>query len=217
MNTKEFIEKIKGIAVKFLEETPPPAPVELMEATTTDNQVLKATSWEVGQDITLVGVDGETPAPDGSYDLTGEPARTIVVKDGKIADVIEVVASVDPVMPEGFSEAFKKASTKFATGTAEERLANLEIVCKALGEYNFGWEIREQKNKSEREQAILVLTTKLSSVESANTVLISENKKLSEGMQGLLTALSEMEQPAPAPAPSPTEPKKHWEKFIPQN
>ena len=178
MNTKEFIEKIKAIAVKFLEDTPPPAPVELMEATTTDNQVLKAASWEVGQDITLVGVDGETPAPDGSYDLTGEPAKTIVVKDGKIADVIEVVASVDPAMPDA----------------------------------EFRAEMEKQWKEWESKQL-----AKMAAIESANALLIADNKKLSEGMQGLLTALSEMEQPAPTPAPSPTQPKKHWEKFIPQN
>lgn len=43
---------------------------------------------------------------------------------------------------------------KFAAGTPEERIANLELVAKALMEYSFGWQIREAEQKQTADQAI---------------------------------------------------------------
>lgn len=56
--------------------------------------------------------------------------------------------------PEGIDAIF----AKFATGTPEERIANLELVAKALMEYSFGWEIRQAKEKADRDAAIAIYT-----------------------------------------------------------
>jgi hypothetical protein len=46
-------------------------------------------------------------------------------------------------------------------GTPEERITNLETVCKAMMEYCFGWEIKQVKEKTDRDNAIKVYTESL--------------------------------------------------------
>lgn len=72
--------------------------------------------------------------------------------------------------------------TAFATGTPEDRIANLELVAKALMEYNFGWQIREAQQKATADQAINIYKTDLVNAQAelanAKTVMAKQDEKL---------------------------------------
>lgn len=122
-----------------------------------DGSSIDASALEVGGDVKI----GDAPAPAGTYSLAD--GRTIVVgEDGKISEVKEkAVEASTQFSAEDLDtpEKLKAATEKFATGTPEERLANLEVVAKALMEYNFGWQIREAQNKLITDQAIATYKT----------------------------------------------------------
>lgn len=64
------------------------------------------------------------------------------------------------------AEEMRKLYDAFATGTPEERIANLEIIAKALMEYSFGWEIKQAKEKAARDQAILLYEEQLKTAQA---------------------------------------------------
>ena len=70
----------------------------------------------------------------------------------------------------------------FAVGTPEDRIANLELVCKALMEYNFGWQIREAQQKATTDQAINIykqdLATAQAEVTAAKTAMAKQETQL---------------------------------------
>jgi hypothetical protein len=74
--------------------------------------------------------------------------------------------------PEGIEKLF----AQFATGTSDERIANLEIVCKALMEYSFGWEIKKAKEANDQAAAIKIYTDQLAPL----TVQMNEQKQTIE-------------------------------------
>lgn len=96
----------------------------------------------------------DQPAAAGSYTLAD---GTVITCDatGAITTVVPPVAAAatpDLSTPEGM----RKAYDKFAVGTPEERLINLETLCKALMEYSFGWQLREAAAKQSTDAAIAV-------------------------------------------------------------
>lgn len=80
------------------------------------------------------------------------------------------------------AESMAACFTAFATGTPEDRIANLELVAKALMEYNFGWQIREQQQKASTDEAINIYKTDLVNAQSqladAKTTLAKQESKL---------------------------------------
>jgi hypothetical protein len=102
--------------------------------------------------------------------------------------------------PEGIDKMF----AQFASGTPEERIANLEIVAKALMEYSFGWEIRRAKEESEKAAAIKIYTDQLAPMAQQ----METQKKTIEAQQKVITDLTtlieeEFEKPVSNP-PHPT-------------
>ena len=67
------------------------------EATLKDGTVVKSPTFDVGEDVSVVGTDGtETPAPDGEHELAlkdsegNEVTIRIITKDGKIVERMNV-------------------------------------------------------------------------------------------------------------------------------
>lgn len=76
------------------------------EATLKDGTVLKSPTFDLGEDVSVVGTDGnETPAPDGEHEIALKDSEgkeviiRIVTKDGKITER-ENVEEANPEMPE---------------------------------------------------------------------------------------------------------------------
>lgn len=130
--------------------------VEAMEAIKlTDGSEIQVSSLEVGGAVSINGV----PAPAAEYTL--EDNRVISVDEtGNITAI--TVPGVDLKTP----EQLMAATQKFALGTPEERLNNLEVVAKALMEYSFGWQMREAQQKAVTDQAIATYKDKFSASEA---------------------------------------------------
>lgn len=114
---------------------------------------------------------GEAPAGPGEYELT-DGTKVTVGEAGLISAITPVVDTQQqqappptpqpPVTtPQQQMQAMKEAVEKFAAGTPEERLANLEVIAKAVMEYCFGWELRKAEEEAQRNAAIAVYRTGL--------------------------------------------------------
>jgi major membrane immunogen (membrane-anchored lipoprotein) len=75
---------------------------KFVEATLKDGTVLKSPTFDVGENVFVVGADGsETPAPDGEHEITlrdsedNEVVMKIITKDGKITERENVELSYD--------------------------------------------------------------------------------------------------------------------------
>lgn len=116
-----------------------------------DGSVISADKMEIGGAVTK---DGQ-PAPAGTYELEDKSQITV--------DAAGLITAITPAPTEetdmSTPEGMKKAYDKFAVGTPEERLMNLETLCKALMEYSFGWQLREAQAKQTTDEAIKVYKT----------------------------------------------------------
>jgi hypothetical protein len=98
----------------------------------------------------------------------------------------------------------------FATGTPEERISNLELVCKALMEYNFGWEIRQAKENTDKQAAISIYTNELSTVQAQ----MKSQKETIEKQQGIIVQMfALMEEFSKEPVANPPGETKKSFKF----
>ena len=85
MNAKTVLSKIVGLLSK--EE------IELTYAKLKDGTLVEASTFDVGEDLFVIGEDGnKTPAPDGEHELTlkdsegNEVLIKVIAKDGKIIE-----------------------------------------------------------------------------------------------------------------------------------
>jgi hypothetical protein len=142
-----------------------------------------------------------TPYPDGTYNVTGTTFGFTIA--GGIVTAVNDVAGTGPGTPVDpatlakptpppapaptpptpvtlTAEAVAAMYAKFATGTPEERLANLETMIKALMECNFGYQIRQ----GQEDQAIQVYKNSLAPVQAAvataKTQMEAANKKIDD-------------------------------------
>jgi hypothetical protein len=148
-----------------------------------------------------------TAYPDGEYTVAGTTFK-FTVAGGAVTNITDesgngcgepVVAAepapVPPVPPPApqtqnlTPEQMAALASKFATGTPEERIANLEIMCKALMEYCFGWDIRQVKEKADREAAIKVYQDELANSQAATTTLMSKQQQFNSQAVALLEQL----------------------------
>lgn len=143
--------------------------------------IVRAEALEVGQAALLVAADGsESPAPEGSHTLA-DGTKITVDAEGLITEVIKSEEETEIEMKPISQEQLSKIKEAFAAGTPEDRLANLELLSKALMEYAFGWELREAESRAIRENAISIYKTAMSSIKSdfeASRVKFSEVEKL---------------------------------------
>lgn len=182
MNVKELLAKAKAM---FAGDAPPSDP-PATDPTITLPIAAAAKTYKLadGSEISIMQV-GDKPAagdavtiggvvaPSGTYILEDTSSITVGT-DGIITAIVDptpVTAATDPAAPAPAQQAPAAMSTddlpntpealralylKFAAGTPEERIANLELVAKALMEYSFGWQIREAEQKATADQAINV-------------------------------------------------------------
>lgn len=101
------------------------------------------------------------------------------------------------------TEAISAMYSKFATGTPEERLANLEVMIKALMECNFGYQIRQGQEST----AIQVYKDSLAPIQTtmeAHTTKLQEAEAKIKKQDEIITGLFELaekltEQPTADP------------------
>lgn len=218
MTAKELLAKVKAV---FAEEpAAPAAPVTndvptSVDVTLADGKVMTCTpAQEVGADCMIDGApapDGEHALPDGSA-IVCEGGKIKEIKPAAPAEPAPVEATVPPAVPVQAAEVPKTADefnaiiAAFAVGTPEERLANLELVSKALVEYSFGWQIREAQDKANRDAAIAVYQTKLETAEKK----IEKQDEVIKGLFELAEKLAE--QPTAEPRTLNTSKKEVFER-----
>lgn len=109
-----------------------------------DGTTISCDSIAVGEEVTQNG----QPAAAGDYIL--EDGTIIKVDDaGLIVEIKEPEASTEDLTTQ---EGIKKAYDKFANG--QMNAEQMSVILKALMEYTFGWQIREQQEKATRDAAI---------------------------------------------------------------
>jgi hypothetical protein len=157
------------------------------EVKTADGKVIKYTGDElaVGAVCTLVTDAGETPAPEG--DIVLEDGRTLKVgKDSKVSEIVEKPADDTEAKMKKEKKALEDLITKFAAGTTEERIANLEVMCKALMNYNFSYDL----SQGAKEQAIAAFTT----LSKEKGILSStEGKEIAKAHNASLAKIKDLE------------------------
>lgn len=92
-----------------------------------------------------------------------------------------VKAAIEKMTPESMAALYES----FATGNDADRLNNLEVVCRALMEYNFGWQIREAQQKATTDQAIQIYKNDLQTAQAA----LSKQDKIITNQQQVITEM----------------------------
>jgi predicted component of type VI protein secretion system len=203
MTAKEILAKVKAIFAEPVPPAPPvvppvppvppvdplnpPAPTGV-DVEMEDGKMLHCSpDLNVGSTATI---DGQ-PAPSGDHKLK-DGSTVSVGENGLITEL----KAAEPVTTDAAAPQFAEAKTPeelkamvdaFATGTPEERIAKLETVAKALMEYSFGWQIRENEIKALNEQAIAVYKTGLATAEAK----LEKQEKVIEGLFELAEKLAE--------------------------
>ena len=160
--------------------------------------------------------DGVTPLLAGDYTLA----------DGTLVKVADGGAITEVTLPSAATAtpadaAMTALMAKFAAGTPEERITNLESMCKALMQYNFQWKINEATREAIEAQAIAAFQKLGAPEQFADKFSAMEAKHAKEVQRfnGVVASLIELiekfaEQPAddpiqaPANAPAATETKR---------
>jgi hypothetical protein len=158
MKATEIIEKLR---VAFAELTgapaPQPEPAPAPKPQVFGYKLADGTEIEVSGEVapgSVVTIQG-VPAPAGEHVL--EDGTKIEVAEGGVITEVEAPEPAAPVVDEEMKKKqLMSAVQKFATGTPEERLTNLEFISKMLFEYAYGWELREQAQKQVKDQAMAI-------------------------------------------------------------
>ena len=157
-----------------------------------------------------------TPYADGTYTVTGTKFSFTVaagvitsIEDADGTGPGEAIKDVEPATPptpnpapnpapnepakpatqtQMTPEEMRALYEKFAVGTPEERITNLEIMVKALMEYAFGWDLRQAQEKASREAAINVYKT---TVENATAQMAKQEQFNSQTIQLLEQMIQE--------------------------
>lgn len=187
-----------------------PTPYTLTDGTAiTINQA--GTVPAVGDTVTVNGV----PAPDGTHTLASGSSVTTV--GGAITAIVEVTAPVTndlstqpppaaapvvitPAAPQFSIEELKSKVDGFATGTPEERIANLEIVAKALMLNCMGYELEKAQREATNAAAIEVYKTSLTNAELKLSAVNAEVEKHKKTITDLFELVEEIHlQPSAEP------------------
>jgi len=152
-----------------------------------------------GDTVTIAGA----PAPEGVLTLADGTALTVDAT-GTITQCVPGVPAMAaapaaapapaPVVPVT-QNAMAEHVAKFAVGDPEQRLTNLEVVCKALMESEFGYQISANERIESQNQAIAIYQTTL---QDQATELAAANQKIEkygkviEGMFTLIEKITEL-------------------------
>lgn len=224
-NKIELLAKIKQLfnSMPTTQEAPAPAPAPApatpMVMKTVDGVDVSMDKMEVGGKCMINGVaapantyvfeDGSSVTTDAEGVITMVTPKAVTAPAPAPEQTQQQSTPVATQMSKAkfkFGEDIKKAEdietlfASFATGTPEERISNLELVAKALMEYSFGWEIRQAKEKQDRDAAIAIYTGQLA---TAQTQLASQKELI-----GTMLEFVEEFVSAPAGDPPVTEKRK---------
>lgn len=81
---------------------------------------------------------------------------------------------------------------KFATGTADERITNLEIMCKALMECNYGYQIREASEDAAVQAYKDSVASMVAGLMASSQTAIDEQKAINAKQQETIAGLFEL-------------------------
>ena len=196
MDKKELLKKIKAA---FLGEIIPPAPPVPPTPTAKLYKLQDGTEISITQagDVPAAGdtvTIGGIPAPANTYTL--DNGAVIVVDATGVITTYTAMAAAPPTPPPVppapaqpvtlSAEEFQAMVAKFATGSTEERIANLEIMTKALMECNFGYEIRKGQEAQAIEAYKESLAPLQTSLEAATAKFETANKIVETQQQTIL-------------------------------
>lgn len=215
---KELLDKIKALFADGVPPVPPATPAAPAGTEYTLNDGTKITIQQAGaapaagDTVMINGV----PAGAGTYvladnssittDATGvitavtaaQPITAEPVDMGKPAPT-PPPAPAAPAKPAGMSAQFemtpegaKAYLDAFDTGTPEDQVNNLKIVCRALMEYCFGWQIKEAERKAVETQAIEVYKTGLATAQAAMAKQDQTIQKQEEKLKALFSLTEEL-------------------------
>jgi hypothetical protein len=218
MDKKELLKKLRAA---FLGEVTPPAPpappapptptaktYKLADGTT---EIVINQTGEVPAAGDIVTIGG-APAPAGTHTLS-DGAVIVVDANGAIATYTAMAAPpppppAPPAPPQPVTlsaEEFQAMIAKFATGSTEERMTNMEIMLKALMECNFGYEIRKgqeaaaieayKENLAPLQTALEAATAKLQAASDkieAQELIIAKHEQTITGLFELTEQLVEL-------------------------
>lgn len=200
MTAKEIFLKIKAA---FDGPAPIPAPAPVPAPTPT------AKTYKLQDGVTEISITqaGETPAVGDTVMIGGAPApaNTYTLQDGAsiVVDATGLITAYTaamaappppapapvpaPAQPITLSaEEVAAMYAKFATGTPEERVANLEVMVKALMECNFGYQIRQGQEAQAIQTYKDSLAAMQTTVETATAQMQSAFEKV-ESQQAIIT------------------------------
>lgn len=203
MTAKEIFLRIK--AAFDMPATTPPPPVVPAVPTAKTYKLQDGTEISITQagDIPAVGdtvMIGGVIAPANTYTL--EDGSTIVVDaTGLITAYMAAMAAppappvppapVPPAQPVTLSaEDFAAMVAKFAIGSTEDRMNNLEVMVKALMECNFGYEIR----KGQEAQAIEAYKESLAPLQTSLEAATAKFNAAEEKVQSQQAIITKHEQ-----------------------
>ena len=218
---KELLDKIKALFADGVPPTPPAAPAAPAGTEYTLNDGTKITIQQAGAtpaagDTVMIN---DVPAGAGTYvladnssittDATGvitavtaaQPITTDPGDMGKPAPTPPPTPAgpAVPAKPAGMSAHFemtpegaKAYLDAFDTGTPEDQVNNLKIVCRALMEYCFGWQIKEAERKAVETQAIEVYKTGLATAQAAMAKQDQTIQKQEEKLKALFSLTEEL-------------------------
>lgn len=206
MDVKQFLKDIKA---KFAGELPPapaaPPPPPAPTAKTYKLQDGTEISITQAGDVPAVGdmvTIGGAPAPANTYTL--EDGSTIMVDATGVITAYTAMAAPPAPAPAPPAPAPVAAAVpitqaqmetmfaKFATGTADERITNLEIMCKALMECNYGYQIREASEDAAVQAYKDSVALQVSSLMASSQTAIDEQKAINTKQQETITGLFEL-------------------------
>lgn len=193
MTAKEIFLKIKAAF-----EGPAPAPAPAPTPPAPPAPTAKVYKLQDGTEISI-NQAGEKPAAGDTVMIGGAPApaSTYTLEDGStiVVDATGMITMYTamaappappapppapaPALPVTLSaEEFAAMVAKFATGSTEERMVNMETMLKALMECNFGYEIRKGQEAAAIEAYKESLATMRTDVETAKAEMQSAFAKV---------------------------------------
>lgn len=155
------------------------------------------------------------PYPDGAYNVTGttfgftvtagvvsvvnDPANTGpgAPIEGAMAKPPAPPAPAPAPAPVAAAVPITQAQmeimfAKFASGSVDERISNLETMCKALMECNYGYQIREASEDAAVQAYKDSVASQVSSLMAASQAAIDEQKAINTKQQETITGLFEL-------------------------
>lgn len=192
---KEVFTRIKAAFDLPAPPAPAPAPAPVAPAALATPTV-KAYKLQDGVTDISITQAGETPAIGDTVMIGGLPAaaNTYTLSDGAtiVVDAAGVITTYTamavpapqpappPAPPQPITlsaEDFAAMVAKFAVGSTEERMGNIEVMLKALMECNFGYEIRKGQEAAAIEAYKESLAPLQTSLEAATVKLQSAFEK----------------------------------------